>query len=205
MAGGYGLQIDDDAAVDYQESTIVNVTDEVAIFLIATVPGSKPRRYRLAPYGHAGDRVNLPDGYAKKYQGAGKELCTPIIERLTRREVYPQGPLRHDQIQNKMLPMYPAGPRLPRVVHEDQADAMRARWKTAMQQHGTVKGNRPVMVQLEVGADQIPNRARIKPSEKLVGEEVGQDEIEPDPDLEDEVIATGPPSEPPAKSAKGSK
>ena len=49
----FGIDEDDDA-IDYSESTVVNVTDEIVSFTVATTPGSKARRYRLAPgYGFA--------------------------------------------------------------------------------------------------------------------------------------------------------
>ena len=217
MAGGYGQLIDDEDLVDYQESTVVNVTDDVVIFIIATQPGSKPRRYRLAPYGDpAGrDRVTLVDGYAKEYEGAGTgKMCTPIIERITRREAFPAGPPVHDPIQQKIVPKYPAGPRLPRVVHIDKAENMRARWEAAMSLHGQAVTMRPVMVQLEVdhGGTLKPS-ARVNDPAKPPGkkpvklEEVGNEPAESPPDDMDDddsdVVASGPPpSTPPPSTPK---
>jgi hypothetical protein len=176
----FGIDEDDDA-IDYSESTVVNVTDEIVSFTVATTPGSKARRYRLAPYGKNGDRINLQDGYAKPYPGAGRYMCPPIVERRTMRHVYPG-----------------SEERLPMVVHEDRAAEVRAKWLAAVKKGAEKAKQKPITVALEVNPHGEPVRATVK-TPPLIGEVVGQDEMEaPHPDdvdaLDEAPIASAPPA-----------
>lgn len=170
----YGLAPEDDAR-DYTESRVVNITDEDVVFKIAQGPNAKPRRYRLAPFkqGNAAS-VTLQDGYVKPYKGAGRKMVRPIIERLTMRHVFP------------------SGPRMPMVVDEEKAPAARAAWVAALAA-GAVKAKAPIT--FAVRPEQLEPVARaakaIEP--KFVGEEVGNEPIEP-PHPDDEPIDSDGPS-----------
>ena len=178
--GAYGLEQDDDPT-SYSESVVVNVTDEDVVFRIAQTPGVKPRRYTLARHGRPGDRVSIQTGYTQPYKGAGRGMVDPIIDRLTMRHVF------HD------------GPRLPMVVHEEKAAEYRAKWVAALQAKASKDSSKPVTIAVQVDAvTRAPISAKVKPAPEpeFIGEEVGQDEIEPPhpDDVEDEPIADGPPA-----------
>lgn len=175
-SNAYGRELDDDA-IDYSESEVVNVTDEDVQFTIATHPGSKPRRYTLAPFGQPKCAIHIEDGYTRPCSGAGRALRKPIIESKTMREVFPGG---------KSLPM---------VVHHEQARDARKRWvdelKKAPPEH------RVAMQMPREPRMQSPTRASSSSPPNL--EEVDQTEIEaPHPD-DAPVIANGPPAAPPPK------
>lgn len=89
------------------EARVVNVSPFVARFEVATVPGTRPRRYKLNP----GESVHLQAGYVKEFKGAGREMVRATIESLTEREVFPKG---------RTLPM---------VVNEAKAQEMAQRWR----------------------------------------------------------------------------
>ncbi len=171
----YGLEPDDDAS-EYSEALVVNISNEEVIFKIATTPGSKARRYRLAPYGQAGSSVHLQDGYTKEYKGAGREVIKPIIEALTRREAYP------------------GGPSLALVVHEEKAPAARRAWLAAFEKREADIA-KAQSIELKVSPDQLraalPKAAKAAP---VVAEDFGNDEIEPPHPDDDPIIADGPPS-----------
>lgn len=185
----YGLEVDDDDSPANQMVNVVNVTDEEVRFRIASIPGSKPLRYHLAPYGKQGDRVGIQEGYANPYRGASRELMTPIIERLTARHVG-----GHE------------GAHLPMVVREERADEARAQWLRGMAAHKASKARKPMTVALEIDPEQLqPRAARVVPDHtpdpavvgaklgKLIGEEVGNEEIEPPHPDDAEVFATAAP------------
>lgn len=175
----YGLAPEDDSR-DYTESRVINITDEEVVFRIAQGPGAKPRRYRLAPYesGNAAG-VNLQDGYAKPYKGAGRKLVRPIIERETMRHVYPRGP------------------RLPMVVHEDRAEEARAAWVGALEAHAAATG-KPIQAPAPRREPPRAPAREVAPQRdapKLIGEEVGNEPIEPPHPDDVEVFADGEPAE----------
>lgn len=181
----YGLEIDDsDEALDNIMRPVVNVTDEVVKFTIASVPGSKPLRYKLAPHGKQGSTVMLQEGYVKPYQGAGREMIAPIIERLTSRHVGGN-----------------EGDKLPMVVDEEKATAARAAWLRAHKTHRADKAKKPLAVTLEIDPSTLqPRSAAIR--QPLRGEVVEQDTIEP-PHPDDEPIVVdgaGPEPEPEERS-----
>lgn len=114
-AQDYGDEFDRDAE-EQSEALVVNVSPWPARFEIATVPGSKPRRYKL----ESGKSVSLQLGYTTSFIGASRQPVRPTIESLTEIEVYPRGP------------------KLPMVVHIDRASEMRAKWE-----HELAKGAKP--------------------------------------------------------------
>lgn len=97
-------------AEEQSEAPVVNVSPWESRFEIATVPGSKPRRYVLQP----GKQVSLQIGYTLPFIGASRQPVRPTIESLTEIEVYPKGP------------------KLPMVVHIDRAHEMRAKWEAEL-------------------------------------------------------------------------
>lgn len=105
----YDDEFDRDAE-EQSEALVVNVSPNVARFEIATVQGSKPRRYKLEP----GKSVNIQHGYTQDFIGASRQPVRATIESLTEIEVFPKGP------------------RLPMVVHVDKARDMRAQWEAAL-------------------------------------------------------------------------
>ena len=162
MREQYGQIIDDEEnAIEYRESLVVNITDEPVTFTIATQPGTAPRRYKLAPFGRSMSSIHLQDGYTRPYKGAGRGTMAPIVERLTMRHVYP------------------GGPRLPQVVHEEQAEQARAKWLAALAAKPTP--TRRMALEIDVPAHLDPDRmvARSKPATSMIGEEVGHEPIEP--------------------------
>lgn len=181
-AGPYGLEIDDDD--DPNETvmhTVVNVTDEPIKFRIASVPGTKPLRYNLAPYGKPGDRVPLQAGYAQPYKGAGRDMIQPIIERLTSRHVG-----GHE------------GAKLPMVVGSENERAGRAAWLAAHKAHRADKAKKPIALSIEIDPANLEPRAaklRREPT-KFVGEEVGLEPIEPPHPDDEPIIVDGPGPEP---------
>jgi hypothetical protein len=130
--GTFDDDFDRDAA-EQSEARVVNVTDEVARFEIAQGPGSKPRRYRLQPWGGADSGVHLQLGYTIETKGVGRAPIMPTIEQLTEREVYP------------------GGPRLPMVVSVDngRADRAREKWMAALANRGKAKLPRIVLQDAE--------------------------------------------------------
>lgn len=175
MNSQFGLELDDDDAEATVMRTVVNVTDEVVSFSIASMPGSKPLRYKLAPWGKNGSSVALQEGYTMPYKGAGREMIDPIIERITKRHVGGSD-----------------GDRLPMVVDSSKAEAARASWLRALSTHRKSKSVKPVTVSLQVDPETLqPRAARV--AEPFIGEVVEQDTIEP-PHPDDEPIAVdGPP------------
>lgn len=93
------------------EARVINVSPHVARFEIATNPGTKARRYTLKP----GETVLLQSGYTRDFTGAGRQPVRATIESLTEREVFPKGP------------------RLPMVVHEDRATEVHDQWRAALE------------------------------------------------------------------------
>jgi hypothetical protein len=110
-------------AEEQSEARVVNVTDEVCRFEVAQGPGSKPRRYKLEPFGRADSGVYLQMGYTIETKGVGRKMIAPTVEQLTEREVYP------------------GGPRLPMVASEadGRAAAARKAWLVAMATKGKTK------------------------------------------------------------------
>jgi hypothetical protein len=179
----FGLELDDDDAEATVMRSVVNVTDEVVKFSIASMPGSKPLRYKLAPYGKPGCTVSLQEGYTMPYKGAGREMVDPIIERITKRHVAGN-----------------EGDRLPMVVDQSKADASRAAWLRAHAAHRASKARKPITVALEVDPETLQPRAArvaaetVKPAAPpMLGEVVAQDTIEPPHPDDDPILADGPP------------
>lgn len=190
----YGLEFDDDDdANDVVMRNVVNITDEEVRFRIATVPGSKPLRYKLAPFGKPGSTISMQGGYTLPYRGAGTKMMAPIIEKLTSRHVG-----GHE------------GAKLPMVVEESKAQQARSQWLSAMRAHKQTKDRKPVTVALSIDpVTNMPSAARVetpiapkvKAAPVLRGEEVGDEPIDPVPPPEDDdpiepVEVSGPPSGP---------
>lgn len=192
----YGLVQDDDpSAEEYSETVCVNITDEVVNFTIASTPGSPPRKYRLAPFGKNGSSVSLQSGYCKPYKGAGgHHMLEPIIERKTRRHVWPQSRVRDAAGVETLIET----PRLPMVVRQDRADEARAAWLAAARRKPSANA-KPVTFAVQLDEQRRPVSATIVQA-PLVGEEVGDDEIEappPDPDDPIDLPTIGADEEPP--------
>lgn len=101
----------DRAARETSEAIVVNVSPFVARFEIAGTPGSPPRRYSMQP----GESRHLQAGYTEGFLGAGRQPVRATIESLTEREVFPKGP------------------RLPMVVHENRASEVQSKWRQALE------------------------------------------------------------------------
>jgi hypothetical protein len=178
----YGLDKDEDEdAIEYSETEVVNVTDEPVKFRIATTPGAKARRYTLAPYGKPGDSINIQTGYAQPYLGAGQHhLLEPIIHRLTKRHVAPQTRNSDGQLVNT--------PRLPCVVRREVAAQFRDQWLNASRAAKQANVKRQTLtIEVDPTAVSAPVRAaRVSAPPPLIGEEVGDEPIDPiappDPD-----------------------
>jgi hypothetical protein len=204
MAAGYGQEFEDQPEEGYRDPIVVNITDEEVKFEIAGTPGSRPKIHKLRPFGSAGgaDRINIAEGYAMPYVADGKKECEPIIQRKTRRHVYPAGPLIHDPIQNKLVPKWPAGPRLPMVVHERDAKIGRERWLSAVKVGESARSKQPVTVQLEMSTEDLrtgrPVRASVQKSSSGLVEDFPDDEIDSDPDNDDLPVAPSTLPTPPA-------
>jgi hypothetical protein len=188
-------EFDRDAEVQ-SEARVVNVTDDVVRFEIATQPGSKPRRYKLSPHGRTESAVFIQEPYTRPYKGVGRGLIPATIETLTEREAYPAGPLGPPGMDGIRRPVYDAGPRLPCVVHEERAAEVRALWVKAMAQRPS--GAPRVVIQTSAG----PMEARLAPAGR--GNEVDDAEDEEDmtlpegeglddlPEVPEPVIPTAP-------------
>ncbi len=111
-------------------------------------------------------------------------MCTAIIERLTMRSVHAATKSRNEKGELFVV----EAPRLPMVVHVDDHRAARERWLDVMS-HAPKSIARPA-----ANAQHVAATATRAPS-LLVGEEVGQDEIEPPHPDDDPIIADGPPIE----------
>ena len=165
-------------AEEASEARVVNVTDEVTRFEIAQGPGSKPRRYKLQPYGKADSGIHIQRGYTIPTRGVGRSMIKPTIEQLTEREAYARGP------------------RLPMVVAEDRADDARTAWLAAHANRGkeapkvivmqTTDGDR-VEAQLQhqmLPAPQAIAAARAPVPIREEVEDQGNEPIDVDPDLD---------------------
>jgi hypothetical protein len=174
--GTYDEDFDRDAA-EQSEVRVINVTDEVVRFQIDQAPGSKPRRYRLQPYGTPGSDAgtHIPRNYTIETKGVGRAMIRPTIEALTEREVYP------------------GGPRLPMVVSEEngRAEDFRRKWQTALADKGKAKLPRIVLTGTEgerVEAElSMPSRApaaAAAPAEREDVEDQTGGRVDVDPDLD---------------------
>lgn len=205
----------DREAAEQAEAFVVNVTDEVARFEIAGHPGTRPRKYALAPFGKrlengSGDRVSLQFGYALPYKGAGPNLIRATIETLTEREVYPGIPGPIDEHGKRTWRLQP-GPRLPMVVHVDKAEQARAAWLSALAMRSEIMTAAPKILLhtadgsvLEAEAVRTPApvpesgsapraQARtVEPVEDVEDQSGGM--MEPDPDLEAVTVPAADPA-----------
>lgn len=183
----YGLEPDDDAT-EYSEALVVNITDDEVVFKIATTPGSKARRYRLAPFGRPGSSVHLQEGYTKEYRGAGREIIKPIVEAITKRE------------------SYPGGPAMAQVVHEDKAPQARRAWLATFAKRDAEIAKAKT-IELKVSAEQLaahlpqpqvqPRAAAVpapRSTPKPIVEDFPEDPIEPPHPDDEPIVADGPPS-----------
>lgn len=172
--GTYDDDFDRDAE-EQSEARVVNVTDEVCRFEVALAAGSKPRRYKLQPFGSGADSgVHIQLGYTIETKGVGRAMIMPTIEQLTEREVYP------------------GGPRLPMVVSVDggRADRARDRWVKALADKGKIK--RPVLVMQDSDGNRVeaelataaPAARRAPPPPPEDVEDQGGGAIDIDPDLD---------------------
>jgi hypothetical protein len=167
-----GRNIDDfdRDAEEVSEARVFNVSDDVVRFEIAQGPGSKPRRYKLQPWGKPDSSVHLQLGYTIETKGVGRKMIMPTIEQLTEREVYPRGP------------------RMPMVVSEQdgRAAAARERWVTALANRGkeapkvivmhTADGER---VEAQLQHQHLPAKAKDDHGET---EDQAGGALDPDPD-----------------------
>jgi len=190
-------------AEETSEARVVNVTDNPVRFEIAAAAGSKPRRYKLGPYGSANASIHIEAGYTQPFKGVGRGMVRATIESLTEREAYP------------------GGPRLPAVVHESRVDVVRAAWAAAMANKGKipttmvilprVDGGDPIHAAIAspeaVAADAVARASKPAPPPPVEDVEDQSGPIDPDPDadlpaLDDlPVVAADP--EPTPTRAKG--
>ena len=177
MYGEESLEQFDREAREQSEARVINISDETVRFEIAQQPGSKPRRYVLAPYGQQGDGIHLQIGYTRPYRGAGRGDVRPTIESITEREIIAEVP---------PTPLDPGRPglRVPFVVHEEHAAEGRARYEQALAKAGKHAKHAPRVV-----ATQAPRAAPFAQTpdpEPAIDEEAQDgplDEPPPDDDL----------------------
>ncbi len=160
-------------AEEQSEAAVINVSPRVARFEIATVQGSKPRRYKLAP----GQSVNVQHGYTQDFVGASRQPVRATIESLTEIEVFPKGP------------------RLPMVVHVDKAREYQAKWRAALEAGQkpaepfkvslpSANGDDPVEMTITPSAPQMRGPAPTMPALEDVEDQDGEID-EPPPDHND--------------------
>lgn len=127
-------------AAQMSEARVINVSPFTARFEIATVPGSKPRRYKLEP----GDSIHLQYGYTQEFQGAGRQPVRATIESLTEREAFP------------------GGPTLPMVCHVDKQAQVARSWAEALARANTPP--KPVKVMLPTANGGEPVEMIVQPA-----------------------------------------
>lgn len=174
----------DEDAREQSEAIVINVSDAPIRFEIATQPGTKPRRYKLAPWSRQGDRVSLQVGYTVPFKGAGRGMVRPTIESLTMCEMV------SEITPSATHPGRPAV-RIPLVVHEDRADAARAKY-VAMRDRVKQSGGAMPTILLHTD-DGTPMRVQVKRAPSMPIEDV-EDQGGPldDPPPDDD---TPPPAE----------
>lgn len=157
-------------AEEQSEALVVNVSPHTARFEIATVQGSKPRRYKL----ESGRSVNIQHGYTVDFIGASRQPVRATIESLTEMEVFPKGP------------------RLPMVVHVDKARETRQRWEDAIAKGAappapfkvslpSAEGGDPVEMTVTPTAPAMPREhQRMAPLEDVEDQDGQLDEPPPD-------------------------
>ena len=184
-------EFDRDAAM-MSESRGGNVSPWTSRFEIATTPGAPPRRYKLEP----GQSVHLQLGYTQGFTGAGRQPVRAPIESLTEREVWPKGPT------------------LPQVVHEDKATEMRQRWLDKLAKGAeppkpvdvmlpSADGGEPIKMTVSPSAAAIPPAQAAAVAKQIVDDDedqAGGQLDEPPPDhndpIEDVVVPSAAPSAP---------
>lgn len=161
-------------AAQLSEARCINVSPFTARIEIGTTPGSPPRRHKIGP----GQSMHLPIGYCSEFTGSGRQPVRATIESLTEREVYPKGP------------------RLPMVVHEERAAEIAAKWREALDS----AQKKPDLVEVSIptadGAE--PIKTMIAPPSNAPDAstiEALRAALPPGPDEEDQ--SGGPVDEPP--------
>lgn len=165
-------EFDRDAAMQ-SEARVVNVSPHIARFVVATTPGSQPRRYKLQP----GESVHLQSGYTAEFQGAGRQPVRATIESLTERQVWNNGPT------------------LPMVVHESKAGQMRDRWEELLAKGAAPPKPIDVMLPSADGGEPIKMTVQPAPAVSPVSAQAAVSGLPAFDDDEDQL--NGPIDEPP--------
>jgi len=148
----------DRAAREGGDVRVVNVSPFDARIEIATVPGSPPRMIRLAP----GETTLLSRGYTVETRGASKHYMVPAaIEVNTTREAWPG---RRSIKEGKETWHTNPGPRLPQVVAESKADAVRAQWDQAMSQRAEAEKAPMRIVMQRTDGTSVEVEAAVEPA-----------------------------------------
>lgn len=186
-------------AREQSEARVMNISDEVIRFEIATQPGSKPRRYTLAPFGKTESSIRIQVGYTLPFKGAGRGMVRPTIESLTMREVI-------SEIAPTQMHAGRTALRIPLVVHEDNAEAARAAYLAAMKRAAaTGEGSMPTLVLHDAQTGRpMPVRVERKPApvEDVEDQDGPLDEPPPDDDAPPAPVEI-PEVAPPTTTRKG--
>lgn len=204
MYGAQRIDPDDfdrDAEVQ-SEAEVVNISNDVQRFEIATQAGSKPRRYRLEPFGKQGDSIHVQAGYTAPYKGAGIGMVRPTIEAMSEVEIIAE------IAPTSTNPGRPAL-RLPVIVARSGARRARAQYLDALAKAKDMSSDSmPTLVlQTEHGT---PVRAKVQRAPAPPVEDVEDFSTTPldEPPPEDDMppVAIGPDvTAPAATEGKGSK
>lgn len=191
----YNDDFDRDAAL-HSEARVINVSPHVARFEIATTPGAQPRRYKLAP----GESTHIQVGYTQTFTGAGRQPVRATIESMTEREVWPKGPT------------------LPMVVHEDRAAETRSRWEQTIARGAeppkpmdvylpSADGGEPVKMTVQPAAPTTPAQvaatSRALPAFDDDEDQAGGELDEPPPEHNDPIEPVTVPTKAEAKKGRG--
>lgn len=187
-----------------REMNVLNVSPYRARIEIATVPGTRPRRFMLEP----GESMYLQHGYCVPFLTATRKEAPPWIETHTEIEAWP-GERYYDANDSKYKWRVSPGPRLPQVVSEDRARAVAVQWEQALAQRDRdataplklrFERTDGTKVEVEADVDPVPMRGRAAAAPPVIDEEdqsaPGNDEPPPDDD-------TPPEPEIPVVSASG--